>query len=215
MATWDNLKGALVTLRDRNPGALAGYPDPRVDRDRHPPFRISLAPWATDVAEDLHRQFGSDVHLVVGALSYPSRTLPRALHERPTVPELDSADVAAELDGPLSIRSGHTEHHGLLVHNSREEEVGIATNGQLTAEVVDPATGRLVGGFTGAQILPLVMFRVSPGATQRIPLLVGTSSFVPDLGYAIPPGEWALQVPMDLGNKRTARTPRLAFTVTS
>jgi hypothetical protein len=214
MATWDDLKEDLFRLREHNPGALAGYPDPNVDRDRQPPFRVSLAPWATDVAEDLHRRFGSDVALVVGALNYPSCTLHRPFHELPTVSDLDSAELTAELDGPLVIRSGHTERHGLLVHNASEHEVSISTNGQLTAVVVDLATGSLIGGFTGAHRLPMVMFRVTPRATQRIPLLVGTASFVPDLGYATPPGQWALQVTMDVGGLRPARILPLPFTVT-
>ncbi len=163
---------------------------------------------------NLHSHFGNDVELVVGAMNYPSCTLHHPLHERPTVSELDSVELTVELDGPLVIRSGHTERHGLLVHNSSEQEVGIATNGQLTAKVIDPETGLLVGGFTGAQRLPRVMFCVTPGETQRIPLLVGTASFVPDLGYAIPPGQWVLQVTMGLGDARSARTPPLPFTVT-
>ena len=74
MATWDDLKVVLLQIREQNAEALAGYPDPCVDRDRKPPFGIGLAPWATDVAAGLHNRFGNDVELTVGALTYPSCT---------------------------------------------------------------------------------------------------------------------------------------------
>jgi hypothetical protein len=39
--------------------------------------------------------------------------------------------------------------------------------------------------------MPMIMFRVAPGTTERIPLLIGTASFQPELGYTVPPGSWA------------------------
>jgi len=47
------------------------YPMPEVDESRQPPFEIGLEPWAAATAEELHRQFGDDVELTVGALPYP------------------------------------------------------------------------------------------------------------------------------------------------
>jgi hypothetical protein len=77
------------------------------------------------------------------------------------------------------VRSGHTLHHGLLVRDRSGAGLAIATNGGLTASVVDPATGDEVGGFAGWQTLPGVVFRVPPGGTERIPLLIGTASVDP------------------------------------
>jgi hypothetical protein len=37
--------------------------------------------------------------------------------------------------------------------------------------VVDPRTGEKVGGFAGAQTLPLIIFRIGPDQSERIPLL--------------------------------------------
>jgi hypothetical protein len=88
----------------------------------------------------------------------------------------------------------------------------------VTAAVVDPATGEVVGGFHGAQTLPLIMFRVAPGATERIPLLIGTASFTPRLGYTVPAGTWGIEATLDLGpNPRgpiRRRTPVLSLTIT-
>jgi hypothetical protein len=45
----------------------------------------------------------------------------------------------------------------------------IATNGQVIAAAVDPYTSEVVGGFASFQNLPLIIFRVTSGQTERIP----------------------------------------------
>jgi hypothetical protein len=53
----------------------------------------------------------------------------------------------------------------------------------------------------------------------RIPLLVGTASSRPELGYAVPPGEWGIQVTLKLGQDPRSpllrRTPILPLTITA
>jgi len=107
------------------------------------------------------------------------------------------------------VRSGRTLWHGLQVGNLTRQLLTIATNGQVTAVVVDPHTGQAVGGFAGAQTLPGISYRVAAGATERIPLLIGTASFTPELGYILPPGSWGLQAPLDLAPDRYTRHRRL------
>jgi hypothetical protein len=91
--------------------------------------------------------------------------------------------------------------------------MNVATNGNITAIVVDPATDRVIGGYSGPQTLALVTYPVKPGGTTRIPLLVGTDSYAADLGYAVPPGNWAIRATIELGD-RTLGTPALPITVT-
>jgi hypothetical protein len=118
-------------------------------------------------------------------------------------------------------RSGHTLRHGLLVRNRAGTELAIATNGQVTAVVVDPVTNEVVGGYSGFQTLPLIVFRIPPGGTERIPLLIGTASFTERLGYAVPPGSWGIQATLQLTPDPAARnrvprqTPVLPLTVTA
>jgi hypothetical protein len=221
MAAWDELKVVLGRLHDEQPGVLTGYPTPWVDEGRAPPFQITLAPWASATAADLHQQFGDNVELTVGALPYPPGRQPR----RPRVTEppaelLSPQQATVELDGPAAVPSGHTLRHGLLLHNHSGDDLKIATtNGQLTTAVVDPATGEVVGGFAGAQALPLVTYRVAPGETQLIPLLTGTASFTLRLGYTVPPGSWGIQATLTLGpdsrNTSHWRTPVLPLTITA
>lgn len=91
--------------------------------------------------------------------------------------------------------------------------------GQVTAAVVDPATGEVAGGYAGWQTLPLVMFRVAPGETERVPLLIGTASSTARLGYAVPPGTWGVQATLslapDLRERIRRRTPVLPLTITA
>jgi hypothetical protein len=220
MAVWDELKVVLGRLRDEQPDALMQYPTPEVDEGRQPPFVIRLAPWAAATAEELHQQFGDDIELTVGALPYP----PGRQSRRPSAPGplpdlLDPHEIAAELDGPAVVGSGHTLRHGLLLRNRTGSELQIATNGQVTATVVDPHTGEIVGGSAGFQLLPLVIFRVAPGQTGRVPLLIGTASSTPRLGYAIPPGHWGVQATLALGphpgDSPRRRTPVLPLTITA
>ena len=217
MATWDELKIILARLQDASPGPLSSWPDPGDDTGRQPPFQIRLEPWAVDVAGDLHARFGADVELTVGALRYPQRTLvggPAGWPQAPP-PEADPAEIEIALDGPLRIRSGHLARRGLLVGNRGARELQIETSGELIAGVVDPASGQLVGGYSGAVQAMLMTFTVAPQATERIPLLAGTASFVPELGYAVPPGEWGIQTELAPAAGTAVRTPVLPLTVTS
>ena len=222
MAAWDDLRLTLARLVEERPGALTRSPN--LDGDGGtPPYPVGLAPWAEVLARELHERFGDQVHLTVGALPYPPGRAPR--RPRPARPSgeaalLNPGEAGAELEGPAVVRSGHTLRHGLLVRNHADAELAIATNGMVTASVVDPRTGDVVGGYSGFQTLPLVMFRVPPGGTERIPLLVGTASFTPRLGYAVPPGSWGIQVTLrlvpgrDVREQVARRTPVLPLTVT-
>jgi hypothetical protein len=220
MAVWDELKVTLARLRDQQPGTLRQYPMPDVDEGRQPPFTIRLAPWAAATAEELHQQFGDDIELTVGALPYPpGRQLPAPPSPGPPADPLDPHKIAAELAGPAVVSSGHTLRHGLRLRNLTARELQIATNGQVTAAVVDPYTGEIVGGFAGSQHLPLIIFRVAPGQTGQVPLLIGTASYTPRLGYTIPPGHWGIQATLTLGpyprDSPRRRTPILPLTVTA
>lgn len=221
MSTWDELRPVLRALSTQRPCALTTSPDLEAGGGKRPPFIIELAPWAAEIAAELHRRFGDDVQLTVGALPYPpGRSAPPKISDAagPEPPLLDPDQVTVALDGPAVVRSGHTLRHGLLLGNRTGTELRLPTNGGLTATVIDPETGLPVGGFAGWQTQPLVIFRAIPGETVRIPLLIGTTSFTPRLGYSIPPGDWRLEASVTLGpDPREAlvrRTPLLPLTIT-
>jgi len=215
---WDELKVVLARLQDQLPGALMQSPMPEVDEGRHPPFTIHLAAWAAAAAEALHHQFGDNVDLTVGALPYPPGRLP----QRPQSPVqhprlLDPRDITAALDGPAVVRSGHVLRHGLLLHNLTSHDLEIS--GEATAAVVDPQSGEIVGGFSGFRSSPPVVLRVAPKQTGRVPMLIGTASLTPRLGYAVPAGDWGIQATLILdpggGDSPRRRTPILPLTITA
>jgi hypothetical protein len=218
MAVWDELKVVLTRLSGQQPHALIEYPGPDCDEDRRPPFVIRLAAWAADTAAELHQQFGANVDLTVGALPYPPGG---ELQQRPPTGQppdlLDPREVTVELEGPAVVSAGQNSTLGLLLRNLTDRELQIATNGQVTGVVVDPNTGEVVGGFCGFQTLPLIVFRVAPGETGRVPLLIGTASFTPRLGYTVPAGHWGIQATLTLGphpsDSPSRRTPILPLTI--
>jgi hypothetical protein len=208
-AAWPRLEPTIYRLRAEQPGCISGWDT----------VWIGLEPWAVPVAEELHRQFGDLVELIIGRLRYPPDRQPPPPPMTRELPELlDPGETEVELDGPAVVSSGHTLRHGLRLHNLSDRELQVSTNGQVTADLVDPGTGEVVGGYAGPQLMPGVMFTAAPGRSTRIPLLIGTASFTLRLGYAVPPGHWGLQVTLTLGGSGATaprrRTPILPLTIT-
>jgi hypothetical protein len=216
--TWDDLKVRLTELAVDEETPLRGYPMPSVDEGRTPPFQISLAAWAVDVAAELDARFGDDVVLTVGALHFPSRTLrnPDASIRQSPLPSsealLASDEAEALLAGDVEVRSGRHTMAELRVRNRTQTGLELRTNGNLTAQVMDPLSRAVVGGYAGPQRMPLVSFRAAPGETIVVPLLVGTDSFDSTLGYAVPPGLWAMEADLKFGDRKR-RTPLLPLSV--
>ena len=180
------------------------------------PFAVHVKASALPVAAELHRRFGDAVRLFVGRLSFPDPyARPFRLPPRPSLPIPDQRrDFRCTLDGPLTVTSGRTARHALLVTALMSPPAIVKTNGGLTAHVVDPSNGRIVGGFSGSQTMPLVEFALRYRRPVRIPLLVGTTSFEPALGYTLPAGRCALTAEVSLSDRRILTTRPLLFDIT-
>jgi hypothetical protein len=87
--------------------------------------------------------------------------------------------------------------HGLLVTNMTSRAAEIDTSGDYIADVVNPRTGAVIVGYSGPVRMMLQAFNVAVGQTARVPMLVATDSFLPELGYAIPAGDWGVQAILD------------------
>jgi hypothetical protein len=211
---WEQVREALREILAAHPRAVQGYPMLEVDTGREPPFSIRFAPWAADIAGDLHRQVGGYVKLRVGVFPFP---LPSDAtvwgRARPESIPAGEADIEITLEDSLVVQSGHPVTGTILVLNRSDRAISGSTNGASTAVVVHPQTSQPVGGYSGAQRRPGVTFTAAPDETARIPLLVGTASFLPALGYAVPPGEWAVSADLRLDDARVLRTPDLPLTI--
>ena len=172
-----------------------------------------------DLAEKLHERYGAAVDLVVGWLHFPNAEIltpdgwSRTAKSRHPEPEEIPDGLHVSLDEELVVHSGGNLRSTIRLHNQTQDEVVVMTNGQVTARVVDPRTRCDIGGYSGAQTLPLVRFHVPAGESVEIPLLIGTASVDPALGYAVPPGQWAIQVTLGLEDRGNFRTPRLPVSV--
>ncbi|WP_427894616.1 hypothetical protein ACQHIV_14705 [Kribbella sp. GL6] len=127
-------------------------------------------------------------------MQYPAGELIRNVR----APELRGGPVAeigidVEALAPLTVRSGWDLRQDVLVRNRGDCEQVLITGGEL-ASVVTDGSGRVVGEFAGPHPLVRVGFAVGAGESRPVPLLVGTASLVPELGYAVPPGEWRVVV---------------------
>ena len=207
----EEIRDEVTELARRRPGALMSW---GVGGGR---VSVELRADQEALARQLHERFADAVSLRVGAFAYPPTSSGDDV-ERPTgvaarLPLLSPDEFAVELDGDISVESGKSANFTLRVRNLASTEAVIDTNGGLTAYVIDPATGEIVGGFVGAQTLQLVRFKVSAGETVAIPLLVGTASTVSRLGYALPPGRWELEVHVTLEGRGKLRTPPLPLVI--
>ena len=214
MATWEAVRGALKGILETRPEALTGSPTLESDPAPEPPYAIALQPWAAEIAAQLHSQFGPSVALRVGALPFPVTGDSGApVPTRPESIPAERAGIDITLEHPLVMPAGHTGKGAVLIRNGSDRALAVDTSGALTAWVIDPSTSEVVGGYAGWQTQPLVTFSAGTDETVRIPLLVGTASLVPALGYAVPPGEWAVSADLRLADARVLRTPNLPITV--
>lgn len=210
ITTWDTLKPELIRLAEESPGALLAYPGVESDEHRNPPFRIHLAAWATDVAEGLHQRFGDDVDLTVGAMGYPNRTAPPIL-SRPPLYEASSR-IVVSFPSPVLVRSGYFIDADFVVRNLTDQPLRIVGP---HAVLVDPGSGEFVGYYSGPIALILPHYDFEPNTSLAVPVLIGTDSVVPDLGWAVPPGTWAVRIVMDLAEPgELVCTAALPITVT-
>jgi hypothetical protein len=209
----DEIRREVTATARSRPGAFTQW---GVNRGR---VHIQLAADRLDLAADLHRRFGDAVELLVGMFPFPPATgtdhheEDSPLVARPQLPLLPSEEFDVDLEHEIEVTSGGTTSGALLIHNRGHSDVVIETNGGVTARVVDPRTGVVVGGFSGAQAMPLILYRITPGDTVSIPLLVGSTSSVRSLGYAVAPGPWAIEVPIQIEGRGTFRTPHLPILV--
>lgn len=212
MEGWDSLRVNLRRLLEESPGALVVLPDPDSER-RERPIRIDLAAWATDIAEELHAKYGGLVALRVGAMTFPARQLVVNEHSRQlrgAPAELAGLDVRAET--PLSVRTGRSERKDVVVANRTDREQVLLTAGELGSRVTD-GSGNVVGMFVGPHAMPRVGFSIEAHGSRSVPVLIGTASVVPELGYAVPPGQWNLVVSLQTDEGFMLSAP-LGITVT-
>jgi hypothetical protein len=223
--TWDTLQPVLVELAARRPTPLRDGPDPHVIGPRRSPFHLVLEAWAEEIAASLHERFGGEVVLTVGHFGFPSRDavdrmgrpLPSGLVARPAVeeraPMADPTLISFDLQRDLVLQSGYEAVVAVEVTNHGRRALEIH---RPVALIVDPENGKTVGDALPpsgrAKLRSSDTVGVAPGQSVTLDLLVGTASRDATLGYAVPPGEWAVRMYVELSGP-LIRAPLLPVTV--
>ncbi|HWD82312.1 MAG TPA: hypothetical protein VG497_25610 [Kribbella sp.] len=194
MAGWESLRIDLLRYLEDLPGALVVLPSPHTERRHEQRFRIQLAAWAVGVADELQAKYGDLVELQVGAMTFPGGQLVVSQHALELFGEpAEAAGLSVETLAPLRIRSGYFAKLDVLVRNHAAHPQVLLTSGDLHTAVTD-SSGQVVGRYAGPHNAPRIGFPLEPGQSRPVPALVGTASLAPELGYAVPPGQWSLVV---------------------
>jgi hypothetical protein len=209
----EEIRGEIQEVaRSSAPGLFSGW---GIGRDT---VTVSLRADGEAVATRLRERYGDAVDLTIGYLHFPDCAVPESvrLHlakAQRAKPSLLPGELHADVGEVLTVESGANIRSTMRLGNDGDHDVVAETNSHIVAVVVDPETNETVGGYSGAQIMPLVRFRAPAGGSIEIPLLVGTASSVPRLGYAVPPGQWAIEVVLALGSDGVFRAPPLPLVV--
>ncbi|MFD7156876.1 hypothetical protein ACFV9C_19920 [Kribbella sp. NPDC059898] len=190
MAGWEGLRGELRRLIAEVSGALRAWPDPDSEPARVP-VRIMLAAWAADIAAGLQATYPEIVERQVGLDAVSGGGVDQACAAAGAAGRAGRGEIGIDVEGlaSLTVRSGWDLRQDVLVRNRGDREQVLITNGEL-ASVVTDSSGRVVGEFAGPHPVSRVGFAVGAGESRPVPVLVGTASLVPELGYAVPPGQW-------------------------
>ena len=215
MSDWSEVRKALLPLTVIPGLPLVSYPNPHDATGQIPPFRIRLTVTGISIAADLHDRFGSVVDLTVGNLPYP----PRPVEERTfgDIPEL-AADIATFTTARnLRAHTGSELQFHLTIANHTADVLPVSGGSTLHARVVDPSSGRVVATYGRPAPAVSVTWTIPPGDSRDVPVVLVTDSCQMDVGYAVPPGQWATYVPFSVNDRRArenVRTPLLPLTIT-
>lgn len=93
----------------------------------------------------------------------------------------------------------------VTVINTGNDTVSVESGGTIVGFVVLEGTATVVGGYVGAMSLGLA-FRstLQPGQSAEIPVVIGTATCDPALGYALPPGRYEVVVAVTTSRPQSA-----------
>ncbi len=144
--------------------------------------------------------------LTVGYLPFPQNDARRGADFVPSQepPDLASLpeEVSLSLEEGLEIRSGSHVRSTLTIRNESTFDLVV---GKLVPPVVDPTSEVVIGGYEGAITMELRRYHVPAGDSKELAILIGTASTRPDVGWAVPPGRWAVRMLVRFGGEGAQR----------
>jgi hypothetical protein len=162
------------------------------------------------IAAEITAKYGSLVDIWVGMLHYPDRGLgegggcARFLHE-PAIGLPLRASVKRL--SQVEIRSGADFSGDVTVVNVGSTAFDFESGRPQTALILGPDGRTLVGAYFGAIAGTGAGALIEPGGTYDMDFLGGTASCDPAVGYAVPPGEAFVVVPVDVYRRTDPNGP--------
>lgn len=153
--------------------------------------RVTLPADQVALAGELRERYGDAVELTIGALAYPIEDATSVCPEPPTGRQLPglSVEIVAP-SGPISAPGMQTADLVVTLSNTGESPIRFES-GAATGTILD-AEGQVVNADVMGTAGVGIPVDLAPGATTELPLSVSTVSCDPALGYALPPGDYAL-----------------------
>jgi hypothetical protein len=165
------------------------------DDPRHPeqgggPGFIKLKAQFSDLAAELHEQYGDALKITVGQRPFPPE---RIANRQPvpipvptvTVPDLE---LTIAFDEPRVVAGENLRGRVTFANKGSQRVEGMT--GVLTGGIRGEGDDFMAGNFAGAVVAVGQIVRLEPGESRELGLIVGTASCLPDTSYVVPPGRY-------------------------
>jgi len=159
-------------------------------------IHLTLRADGQDAAAEVRAEYGELVEITVGMLPYPDRFGGDPVCELVGPIAGDSQLVAvAELE-VKSVRSGLDFRGTVTVRNTGADAFDFQSGPRHAAFVFKPGSASPSGFWTGGMDAVGFGKLLAPGESVDLELVGGTASCDPALGYALPPGQYEVRVPV-------------------
>jgi hypothetical protein len=159
---------------------------------------VGLAADKVDDAARLHDRYGDVVKLTVGWLPYPMATGSAAVSSgacRPLPDPGQSSPLSAQLVlGANSLERGGQARGVVHVRNTSAQSVELRNVQPMDAVLLQPGSQKVVGALAARVDGADSGGKLEPGETLSLPVMAGTASCDPALGYTVPPGSYEVVV---------------------
>lgn len=152
-----------------------------------------------DVAADLHSRYGDALDITLGTKAYP----PERIAPREPTPLPTSTVVLARARHRVrrwrpTISTGNDLQGDAVITNRGDRRLRFVTGRVMTAGVRRPGESHLARTFCGAITQAGRTVDLRPGQSDKLRLIVGTTSCLPDRSYTIPPGSYEIVATLSL-----------------
>ncbi len=150
------------------------------------------------IADQIHAKYGDLVTIRVGLQAYPPDTGPAPDCTGMPGPLVMGLPLKASLQlGSPTVRSGEDFTATATVTNTSDAAVDFESGEPMMAYLYRPGTDQVVGAYVGGIGGVGAGQTLAPGESIDLDVVGGTASCLPDLGYALPPGQYDVRAAID------------------